>query len=279
MSLEYWTNNDSVRFVLHIGTCLYVSRHKETCERHGLFDEETATSTCKWNVFNSKDGAEKSTRRRIVECTRCEPKYAEEDILAMLEALEAPEEEIMTLEEYDRLRAANTLTWNEGIMDAAELFEGAIEWLRRSYSDYQFFAEYDVVKAIKAQLSREIERHNLPYFMVAEYTVPSAKRADLVVLCGNSVEVAAEFKYEPCHSRNTDFGGDITKGKFPVVFWTEVEKDVQRVREYAASGHSKIAYSTLVDEGNHFSYRNAPAGSEWMSWTENMSVLWSRQHA
>ena len=121
MSLEYWTNNDSVRFVLHIGTCLYVSRHKETCERHGLFDEETTTSTCKWNVFSSKDGAEKSTGRRIVECTRCEPEYAEEDVLAMLEALEAPEEEIVTLGEYEKFHAAHTRAVNESSMDASEL--------------------------------------------------------------------------------------------------------------------------------------------------------------
>lgn len=199
----------------------------------------------------------------------------------MEEAMSAPEEEIMTLEEYERLREESVHTYRESQsdVDASELFEDAIEWLRRNYSDYRFFAERDIVWTVQTRINTEIESRNLPFRVFNDYTLFGRTRADLVIFSNEAVEVAAEFKYEPTHRRNANCGGDIPKGKFPVVFWAEVEKDLERAKDYAASGYSKAAYSILVDEGNHFRHRNAPASSEWIDWTENMSISWSRQEA
>ena len=164
-------------------------------------------------------------------------------------------------------------------MDAPDLFESVTEWLRRHYSDHRFFAERDIVWTVQTKLNSEIESRRLPYRVFNDYRIAPRRLADLVILHNNTIEVAVEFKYEPSHSRSSDMGGDIMKGKFPVVFWNEVEKDVRRVQDYVALNQSTAAYSILIDESKYFRWRDAPSGSEWIDWTENMSILWSQQWA
>ncbi|MYC07487.1 MAG: hypothetical protein F4X57_10005 [Chloroflexi bacterium] len=162
-------------------------------------------------------------------------------------------------------------------MKSSDLFESAIEWLQQNYSNYRFYTERDIVWTVQTHLNSEITRHNMPHRVFNDYTLLQKRRADLVILNNNIVEIAAEFKYEPSHNRNADLCGDIPKGKFPVVSWTEVEKDIHRVKDYVSSKYAKVAYSILIDEGKWFRRKPAPVGSEWIDWMENMSILWSKQ--
>lgn len=138
-------------------------------------------------------------------------------------------------------------------MEAAELFENAMAWLKGNYGEYRFFAERDVVWTVQAHIIREIESYNLPYQVFNDDSLLPSTRADLVIFNAfGSAEVAAEFKYEPAHSRSTNQGGDIRSTKLPVVAdWNDVEKDIQRIQQYAEQQKVKSAYSVLVDEGGH----------------------------
>ena len=166
-------------------------------------------------------------------------------------------------------------------MEATELFDDTIEWLRRQYAGYRFFAERDIVWTVQLHLLNEIERAGLPYRIVNEHKL-GGPRADLAVLDGDSVEVAAEFKYEPSHDRKADRGGDIWSSKLnpSAVFWSDssgsVTKDIRRVQEYVEQGKAKTAYSIFIDEGGHFRWRDPPRGSEWIDWPCGVSVLWSK---
>ena len=110
-------------------------------------------------------------------------------------------------------------------MDAATLFENTMDWLRDAYGEHRFFVERDIVWTAQLRLLQEVEQANLPYRVFNDYTLFGKTRADLALLNGEVVEVAAEFKYEPSHARSGEFG----PGKFPVVAWTgegSVAKDV-----------------------------------------------------
>ena len=167
-------------------------------------------------------------------------------------------------------------------MKAHELFEHSIRLLNRHYSDYRFFTERDVVWTVQTQLIEYIEQHGLPFRVFNDYGLGlgrSRRLADLVILDDASVEVAAEFKYEPSHNRKSNLGGDIPGSKFSpsVVDWNEVKKDVDRVQDFVKLNQSSVAYSILIDEGSYFSWRETPAESEWINWPDGISVLWSRR--
>lgn len=166
-------------------------------------------------------------------------------------------------------------------MEAAELFEVTLRWLQSRYSDYRFFAERDLVWTVHLRLLAKIEESGLPYRVFNDHTIRQGLRADLVILDGDSLEVAAEFKYEPSHERDVNLGGDIWTSKFPVVFWTgegSVQRDVQRVRDYVQRGNAKASYSVFIDEGGSFRHRNPHRGSRWTDWGQGVWVLLSRWH-
>ena len=169
-------------------------------------------------------------------------------------------------------------------MSPTELFENAMEWLREHYGEYRFFAERDVVWTVQMRIAAQIQNAGLAYRVFNDHTLSKGTRADLVVLDGGSVAVAAEFKYEPSHARSTGEGGDIWYTKlFPsVVLWTgegSVAKDVQRVRQYVDEGKANAAYSVFIDEGGAFSHRDPHPGSEWQDWGDGRWVLWSQASA
>ena len=158
-----------------------------------------------------------------------------------------------------------------------------MDWLQEHYGEYRFFAERDVVWTVQTQIRVTIEDAHLPYRVFNDYALSKGERPipDLVILSSDdSVEVIAEFKYEPSHSRSIKHGGDIRSTKFPVVPWTgkdgSAAKDVQRTREYVEQGKAKAAYSVFIDEGGEFSHRNPHPGSEWRDWGQGRWVLWSQ---
>lgn len=174
------------------------------------------------------------------------------------------------------------LPHEQGSMEATELFDVTLRWLQSRYSDFRFFSERDIVWTVQLRLLATVEESGLPYRVFNDHTIRRRIRADLVILDGDSVEVAAEFKYEPSHGRDVDLGGDIWSSKFPVVLWTgegSVEKDVQRVRDYVRCGNAKAAYSVFIDEGGNFRQRKPHPGSKWMDWGRGVWVLTSQSHS
>ncbi len=166
-------------------------------------------------------------------------------------------------------------------MEATELFENAITWLQGCYADFRFFTERDIVWTVQLHIYREIENQGLPYRVFNDHTILPRIRADLAILKGDSIEVAAEFKYEPDHNRRADRGGDIWPSKLDpsVVSWNgdgSVEKDNQRVNDFVDQGKTRVAYSVFIDEGGHFRDRVPHPRGEWADWGCGVSVLWSR---
>lgn len=165
-------------------------------------------------------------------------------------------------------------------MSPTEIFDNALQWLQAHYSDYRFFTERDVVWTIQLRICEEIEQAGVPYRVFNDHTIHRGVRADLAIISEDRVEVAAEFKYEPSHSRITNGGGDIWHSKLnpSVVFWTgdgSVAKDIHRVREYVKLRNAKAARSVFIDEGGRFRHREPHPGSEWEDWDNGVSVLLS----
>lgn len=181
-------------------------------------------------------------------------------------------------------------------MDASELFENSIAWLKENYAQFQFFVERDVVWTIQKYLIRQIKEQSLPFRVFNDYPILSGNRrsicVDLAILnMDNLVEVAAEFKYEPSHERKYKASqgkeGDIWHTKFgpTVVFWGDdgVGKDIKRIQNYVDIGKAKAAYAVFIDEGSHFSSKLPHHGSEWIHWntqdisSQQVALLWSRK--
>lgn len=162
-------------------------------------------------------------------------------------------------------------------MQPAELFEDTLDWLKQHYSDYRFYAERDVVWTVQTRLNGKIKELNLPYRVFNDYTMEPRVRVDLAILNDDTVDTVVEFKYEPSRARSTTNGGDIVKTKFPVVFWSEVLKDIERIQGFVRNGQTKVGYSVLIDEGGQFNWRTGPDGSEWLPWNGGGRMLWYKK--
>jgi hypothetical protein len=115
-----------------------------------------------------------------------------------------------------------------------------------------------------------IQDRRLPYEVFNDYPMlPGTRRslsADLVIRKpSGKVLVAAEFKYEPSHSRPEVKGHP---GKLPVVFWRSegVAKDIMRIAEFVGQGATETAFALFIDEGGHFRHRPPHPGSDWHDW-------------
>ena len=161
------------------------------------------------------------------------------------------------------------------MMKAGELFREAVRWLKEHYTDFRFFAERDIVWTVQLRILEEIARAGLTYRVFNDHTISRKTRPDLAILAGDTVEVAAEFKYEPSHERRADRGGDIWPSKLDpsVVDWASVEKDIIRVRDYVDQRNVKVAFSVFIDEGGRFRHRDPHLGSEWVDWGQGVWVL------
>ena len=159
--------------------------------------------------------------------------------------------------------------------EADHLADLALAWLRDHYDEYRFFVERDVVWSIQTRLESIIRDSNSQLQVFNDYPMIRGPRRSLatdlaLVSPDNCVQLALEFKYEPCHRRT-----GLLSHKFPVVVWgTEgVEKDVERIREYVACGKARAARSYFIDEGGHFARRPPHRGSIWIPWGGDRWVL------
>jgi len=164
-------------------------------------------------------------------------------------------------------------------MEATKLFESTLKWLQTNYINFQFFLERDIVWTIQIKIIEQIKKLTLPYKIYNDYPIlPGEQRSfttDLAIISlKGSVEVAAEFKYEPSHQRK-----DILKSKFPVVSWGRdgVKKDLDRIQEYVNQGKAKAAYSVFIDEGGWFKKKQvAHPGSKWIDWGNGRWILYAK---
>ena len=140
-------------------------------------------------------------------------------------------------------------------MEAKDIFEEAMEWLKAHYGDYCFFMERDIVWILQTHIISLIRNKDLPYRLFYNFEMypenksrkkaelqsvdemkrkTPAKAADLVIFNDDRkiVEVAVEFKYEPSHERKYNplqkrsktilahiEPTSIWHGKFPVAFF------------------------------------------------------------
>jgi hypothetical protein len=163
---------------------------------------------------------------------------------------------------------------------AAIIFEQTMEWLQNNYGIYH--EERNIVLLIRDHLNKAFSEQNQPYKALDEFRMPNGKRADIVILRLDSseVEVAVEFKYEPSHTRQSEF----SPGAFPVTSWGEIVNDVSKVDRYVADGYACVAYAILVDEGRlyHDNHQVPPPQSNWKDWEASphhpyaISLLWTR---
>src|SRR5262245_58981578 len=146
--------------------------------------------------------------------------------------------------------------------------EEALRWLQAHYDSFCFYQERDVVWTLQRHLVAEIRQRDLDLRVWNDYPMfregRRAEHADLVLQAAEgTIKVAAEFKYEPSHTRL-----DIPRQKLPVVFWGSegVAHDIRRVRRFVEEGKAETAYAVFIDEGSNFRHREAHAGSRWIDW-------------
>lgn len=164
-------------------------------------------------------------------------------------------------------------------MEALELFKESLDWLEKNYNNYKFFTERDIVWTIQNYLIYEIAKRNLHYRVFNDWPILAGEKrslcADIVIKKNDNIEIAAEFKYEPNHTRK-DFPE--SKLKQPVVFWGgksnehSVEQDIKRAEKFVKSGKAKKGFSIFIDEGGFFRGKEPHPGSHWEDWG-NIAVL------
>jgi hypothetical protein len=129
---------------------------------------------------------------------------------------------------------------------AASMFEDAIRWLRDTYDDRPYFVERDIVYTVQVRIWAQIRSGRLDWSVFNDYPMLPGPRkslsADLAIRSGaDDVLLAAEFKFEPDHSRP-----DLLAHKFPVIGWTDPMKDIARIQEFVSAGKAPVAYAVLI---------------------------------
>ena len=170
-------------------------------------------------------------------------------------------------------------------MESIALFQESLDWLKDHYRQYQFFTERDIVWTMQTYLNKEIKEHQLPYRVLTEWPIEQGNRkslcADLAIMQGSVIEIAAEFKYEPDHDRKEDFSEK--KLNSNIVAWNKhgIGDDVARVQRFVKDKKANVACSIFIDEGKRFRHREAFAESQWHDWEKaSVSVLicWAKKH-
>lgn len=146
-----------------------------------------------------------------------------------------------------------------------EIILCTLDWLQHNYFRYRFYTERDIVWTIQSCAAKLVEERQLNFKVFNDYPITfndKRARVDLAFVDeSNLIVFALELKYEPSHRRE-----DILQTKFPVVFWNEVKKDIERIHYFVESGQVQAAYSLLIDEGGYFRKRPPAERSNWIDW-------------
>ena len=136
-----------------------------------------------------------------------------------------------------------------------------VDWLRTTYASHRFFLQRDVAWTVQKRLLDRIGPWAPDYRVIHNRKVPkgAGPQFDLAVVDPNdTVELALKFRFEPAEK--------LEPGKFPVVVWADVVKDVKAVQHAANEQHTRHAYSLFIDEGGYHRARDAPPNSRWEAW-------------
>lgn len=169
---------------------------------------------------------------------------------------------------------------------ASDIFEETLGWIKENYEKFVFHKERDITWTMQKKINEIIKDNDLPYRVYDEYPIKPGNRrsicVDIAILNegfiprqGSTIEVAAEFKYEPDHKREDmltfyyDSQGN-KKTKFPLVFWQDgVGKDIENARDYFSSKLAKVSYAIFIDEGGYFRSYPPFVGSKWIDFSLN----------
>ena len=134
---------------------------------------------------------------------------------------------------------------------AERVFLAAIADLKLSYSDQTFWVERDVVLWLQRRITGMLPTGMTVFNDFGLMPGPRrARSADLAILDGGRVQLAAEFKFEPAASRT-----DIMANKLPVIGWGDYEKDVERIKEFVGAGVTPLGWAICIDEGGRYAHR------------------------
>jgi len=147
---------------------------------------------------------------------------------------------------------------------ALDALDIAVNRLSERYEMTIFYTERDLVFWVQTEMVSVLATRQPTLRVFNDYKMPDRLRADLAVVDSatdtDTVLLAVEFKYEPDRARD-----DIPAGKFPVTAWSEIKKDIERVRAFVVTGQAPQAVAVLVDEGGRYAGR---ASSEFGSASE-----------
>jgi len=138
---------------------------------------------------------------------------------------------------------------------------GGLEWLAANYASVRFFTERDVVWTLLRWYSQQVADQRMPISVFNDFGAEPgqyrALSADIALVLSDSPPIVMEFKYEPSHRRV-----DIGRGKFPVIAWSGVASDAERVERWVRDARAAAGIAVLIDEGGAFAAR-AAAGHRW----------------
>ena len=166
-----------------------------------------------------------------------------------------------------------------------------MQWIKSDYAKHSFFVERDFVWTVQKKLTEILAREQSQFNLFNDYPIePGSRRSicvDLAVasrgICYKDVqtgeaqlEFVAEFKFEPSKVRP-----DIMSHKLPVVEWSAVLEDINRIRRYVGNRSAKTGVSVFIDELGLNRSRPVDSHSQWLDWGPcnlsnlNLSVLWT----
>lgn len=124
----------------------------------------------------------------------------------------------------------------------------ALDELRTRYSEQPFWCERDVVCWLQRRLTLSCSGSLRVFNDFGMLPGPRrALSADLAIVDGNEVLLAAEFKYEPAKTRN-----DIKPNKLPVTGPVDYFRDVARIESFVIAGKTPVAWAIFIDEGGRY---------------------------
>lgn len=128
---------------------------------------------------------------------------------------------------------------------ALDAFDIAVNRLGERYEMTIFYTERDLVFWVQTEMVSVLATRQPTLRVFNDYKMADRLRADLAVVdtATDTVLLAVEFKYEPDRARD-----DIPAGKFPVTAWSEIKRDIERVRAFVTSGQASEGVAVLIDE-------------------------------
>jgi len=149
------------------------------------------------------------------------------------------------------------------------------------------------VWTIQKLIAEYIHDNKLPFKVLNDFPIESgvrrSKSVDLAIIRNDlddrdvlygkaQAEFVVEFKFEPSKMRKDE----ICVHKLPVVQWSEVLKDIERVHRFVDSKLAKCSVAILVDEfGRYINPQHTPGNSTWINWGNcnsqklNVSILYT----